>query len=298
MQKITPFLWFTSQAEEAVNLYVSLFKNSNIGDILRYDQASAKASGQPEGSVLTVDFQLCGQNFGAINGGTFFKLTPALSLFVHCETEEEADGLWAKLSDGGEVLMEYGVQPWSAKYGWLNDRFGVSWQISFDKAEKQMIAPAMLFVGDKYGKAEEAITFYTSLFPHSSINMVAKNGPENPTEKEGTIQYANFTLNGQEFNAMEGNSGHHFTFTPATSFAVNCETQEEIDKYWNALSAVPDAEQCGWLTDKYGISWQIVPTLLQKYLMEDSDKSHRVMEAMLTMKKIEIAPLQEAYNAK
>ncbi|MGH9784045.1 MAG: VOC family protein [Terriglobia bacterium] len=119
MQKITPFLWFNNQAEEAVNLYTSLFKNSKILNVSRYGEAAAKVSGRPEGSVMTVAFQLEGQGFIALNGGPHFTFSPAVSFLVNCETQEEVDRLWEKLCEGGEP----------GQCGWLKDRFGVSWQI-------------------------------------------------------------------------------------------------------------------------------------------------------------------------
>lgn len=119
MQKITPFLWFDDQAEEAVNFYASIFNNSKTGNITRYDEASAKASGKPEGSVMTVEFQLEGQDFIALNGGPQFKFTEAVSFSVACKTQEEVDEFWEKLSAGGE----------QGPCGWLKDKYGLSWQI-------------------------------------------------------------------------------------------------------------------------------------------------------------------------
>jgi predicted 3-demethylubiquinone-9 3-methyltransferase (glyoxalase superfamily) len=119
MQKITPFLWFDDQAEEAVSFYVSIFKNSKVGNITRYDEEVAKASGQPAGSVMTIDFQLEGQDFIALNGGPQFKFTEAVSFMVNCETQEEVDEFWKKLSEGGE----------EGPCGWLKDKYGLSWQI-------------------------------------------------------------------------------------------------------------------------------------------------------------------------
>ena len=119
MQKITPFLWFDDQAEEAVKFYTSIFKNSGIGKIARYDKAGEKASGRRAGSVMTVEFQLEGQEFLALNGGPHFKFTEAISLVVNCETQDEVDHFWEKLSAGGQEVQ----------CGWLKDRYGVSWQI-------------------------------------------------------------------------------------------------------------------------------------------------------------------------
>jgi predicted 3-demethylubiquinone-9 3-methyltransferase (glyoxalase superfamily) len=296
MQKITPFLWFDDKAEEAANFYVSLFKDGKIGKVTHYDHASAKVSGMAEESVLTVGFEIAGLEFGALNGGPIFTFTPAISFSVSCETEEEIDELWKKLTDGGSVRMELQKYPFAQKYGWVSDKYGVDWQLMLNH-KKQSISPALLFTEEKYGKAEEAINFYTSLFPDSAVSVMQKRGFEHPeTEKEGTVEYALFTLTGQQFSAMES-TGHHFTFTEATSFAVNCETQEEIDKLWEALSAVPESEQCGWLKDKYGVSWQIVPTILPKLLADpDKEKAGRAMRAMLQMKKLTIAELQKAFD--
>jgi len=119
MQKITPCLWFNDDAEEAVNFYVKLFKNSKIGLITRYEGEAAKVAGKPAGSVLTIAFQLNGEEFTALNGGPLFKFSEAISFAVNCDTQKEIDDLWEKLSSGGEVQQ----------CGWLKDRFGLSWQI-------------------------------------------------------------------------------------------------------------------------------------------------------------------------
>ena len=121
MQKITPFLWFNQEAEEAVKFYTSIFKNSKIGRILRYDKQAAKASGRPAGSVLTIEFELEGQKFVALNGGPQFKFNESVSFVVNCETQEEVDYFWEKLTaDGGE----------ESQCGWLKDKFGLSWQVT------------------------------------------------------------------------------------------------------------------------------------------------------------------------
>ena len=121
MLKITPFLWFDNQAEEAINFYTSIFKNSKIGNVSRYDETSAAASGRPNGSVMTAAFQLEGQEFVALNGGPHFKFTEAISFVVNCESQEEIDYYWAKLSEGGNEKAQ--------QCGWLKDKYGLSWQI-------------------------------------------------------------------------------------------------------------------------------------------------------------------------
>jgi predicted 3-demethylubiquinone-9 3-methyltransferase (glyoxalase superfamily) len=143
-------------------------------------------------------------------------------------------------------------------------------------------------------KAEEAMNFYVSIFKNSKIGSVARYGEAGPGPK-GTVMTAVFELNGQEFIALNG--GPHFKFTEAISFVVNCETQEEVDEFWEKLSEGGEKSRCGWLKDKYGLSWQVVPNVLGK-LMQDKDpeKSKRVMEAMLQMDKLDIKTLKQAYE--
>ena len=299
MQKITPFLWFDKETEEAMNFYISSFKNSKIVSIKRYpDEVLNEHMEGMQGKVLTGVFQLNGYQIMALDGGPIFKFNPSISFFVTCETEEEIDELWEKLSEGGTVRMEFQKYPFAEKFGWVSDKYGVDWQLMLNH-KKQSISPALLFTQDKYGKTEEAVKFYTSLFPNSSITTMQKRGSEHPEpEKEGTVEYASFKLHGQDFNAMES-QGHQFTFNEAISFYVNCETQEEVDKLWKSLSAVPESEQCGWLKDKYGVSWQIVPKALTELMNDpDQEKANQVMKAMLQMKKIDIAELQRAFEGK
>jgi predicted 3-demethylubiquinone-9 3-methyltransferase (glyoxalase superfamily) len=298
MQKITPCLWFDSNTEEAVSFYTSVFKNSKVGKTAYYDEAAAKVSGQKAGSVLTVEFQLEGYDFLALNGGPAFKFTPSISFSVNCETEEEIDGMWKKLSEGGKVLMEFQKYPFSEKYGWCEDRYGVSWQLSLGKSP-QKITPSLLFTQDKAGKVEEAINFYTSLFENSKVETIARYEKDD-FDKEGMIKYSLFTMSGEYFTAMESTLQHEFTFNEAISLSVDCADQEEVDTLWNKLIADGGEEsQCGWLKDKYGVSWQIVPKQLVEYLSDpDREKARRVMQAMLAMKKISVEDLQKAYEGK
>ena len=143
-------------------------------------------------------------------------------------------------------------------------------------------------------KAEEAMKFYISIFKNSKVGNVSRYGEAGPGPK-GTVMVATFQLEGQEFLALNG--GPHFKFTEAISFVVNCETQEEVDEFWEKLSAGGEESQCGWLKDKYGLSWQIVPTVLGEMMQDkDPEKSGRVMNAMLQMKKIDIKTLKQAYE--
>ncbi len=300
-RKITPHLWFDNQAEEAANFYVSLFGNSKIGSVARYGEAGAKASGMPKGSVMTIVFELEGQEFMALNGGPVFRFTPAVSFLVACKAKEEVDALWGKLSQGGTALMELGEYPFSERYGWTQDRYGLSWQVMFmgHREITQKITLTPMFVGDVCGKAEEAIEFYASVFNNAKVGDILRYGKGEEPDREGTIKHAAFTLEGQEFAAMDSALEHNFAFNEAISFMVNCNAQEGIDYYWGKLSADPEAEQCGWLKDKYGVSWQIVPVVLGE-IMQDKDarKSERVMNALLQLKKIDIWGLTAAFEGR
>ena len=155
----------------------------------------------------------------------------------------------------------------------------------------QKITPFLWFDGE----AEEAANFYIAIFKNSKIVDTMRSGDAGPGPK-GSVLGVTFALDGQEFIALNG--GPMFKFSPAISFFVHCETQEEVDKFWNALSADGQKQQCGWLQDKYGVSWQIVPTVLDKMLRDpDSAKSSRVMKAMLQMQKLDIVGLKQAYEA-
>lgn len=298
MQKITPFLWFDNQAEEAAKFYTSIFKNAKIGQITRYGKEGYEIHGREAGSVMTVAFELAGYKLTGLNGGPHFKFTPAISLFVVGETEAEVDALWQKLSQDGTTLMELQKNAWSEKYGWLLDKFGLSWQVSLGRKEDvgQIITPFLMFVGKQHGRAEEASRFYTSVFKNSDVTGILRYGA-GETEPAGTVKHAQFRLNGELFMAMDSALEHPFTFTEGISFVVNCEVQEEVDYFWEKLSDDGQKSRCGWLKDKFGVSWQVVPIVLGEMLQgQDAEKSKRVMEAMLKMDKIDIEILKQAHE--
>lgn len=291
MQKIVSHLWFDKEAKEAAALYASLFKDSKVENITTITDT-------PSGDCDIVSFKLSGQDFMAISAGPYFKLNPSVSFFVVFDNEVEIEEVWNKLMEGGKALMPYGAYPWAHKYGWVEDRYGLSWQLSWSDLHKmeQKITPLIMFTKDAAGKAKEAIGTYTSLFPNSKIEMTVPYTKDD-SDKEGFIKHARFTLNGQGFMAMDSSIGHEFTFNEAVSFIVNCDNQEEIDYYWGKLSAVPESEQCGWVKDKYGVSWQILPSGMGEFLGgPDPEKSKRATAAMLQMKKIDIAALKRAYD--
>jgi Uncharacterized protein conserved in bacteria len=275
---IYPCLWFDGQAKQAAEFYSNVFAGTKI------------TSENP----LVATIELAGQKFMLLNGGPFFTINPSISFYVVCETESEVDLAWKKLCDSGSVLMPLNSYPWSSKYGWVQDKFGVSWQLSAGKLDSvgQKFTPCLMFTQQYAGKAEQAIGFYNSVFRNSSVVGIMRYSADDP-DVEGTVKHAQFKLNGQVFMAMDSSQGHQFCFNEAISLVQECDTQEEIDYYWEKLSAVPEAEQCGWIKDQFGVSWQIVPKILEQ-LMSDPVRSQRVMNAFMQMKKFDIAKLLEA----
>ena len=273
MQKIIPHLWFDTEAKDAAAFYSSLYENSRVKNITTITDT-------PSGDCDIVNFILAGQEFMAISAGPYFKLSPSISLFVVFESEEEIEVVWNELIDGGKALMPYDTYPWAHKYGWLEDKYGLSWQLSWSENHKmeQKITPLLMFTKDVAGKTKEAIEIYTDLFPNSKTEMLVPYSKDDG-DQEGFIKHSRFTLAGQNFMAMDSSGPHEFTFNEALSFVVNCDTQEEIDHYWEKLSAVPEAEQCGWLKDKYGVSWQIVPSIMSD-MMTSGSKEKFDLEAI------------------
>jgi predicted 3-demethylubiquinone-9 3-methyltransferase (glyoxalase superfamily) len=178
----------------------------------------------------------------------------------------------------------------------------LSWQLILSNPEgdsRPPIVPSMLFVGENCGKAEEAINFYLSVFRNSKQGNLIRYSAGQEPDKEGTIMFADFMLENYWFAAMDSAREHNFTFNEAISLMVSCDGQEEIDYYWERLSAVPEAEQCGWLKDKYGVSWQVVPSALDEMMRSGTkEQIARVTEAFLKMKKFELTALQSAYDGK
>jgi predicted 3-demethylubiquinone-9 3-methyltransferase (glyoxalase superfamily) len=281
MQSITPFLWFDNNAEQAIGDYVEIFDDARVERIDRIE-------GGPGDGMISAEFVLEGRPFMAIDGGPHYRFSPATSFFVHTNAREKVDRLWERLTDGGSVMMPLDTYPYSERYGWVQDRYGVSWQVMLaDNAPP--IVPCLLFVGNRFGSAEDAIRFYTSLFPGSAINELVRD-PE-----AGTVMYGSFRLGEHPLVAMESGHEHAFDFTPAISLYLSCNSQEEVDRYWDRLAEGGQIMQCGWLTDRFGVTWQVVPAALKNMLADsDRDRVRRVTECFLGMEKIELAALEQA----
>ena len=281
MQKIYSCLWFDGQAKAAADLYCSIFENSKI----------------TVDTPMVVNFELNGKKFMGLNGGPMFKVNPSISFFVIYNSDEEINSKWNKLSDGGKVMMGLDKYPWSERYGWCQDKFGISWQLMMGKMQGETIVPALMFTKDNSGRAGEAIDFYSSVFKNAETKMISRYEKGEP-DVEGYIKHAQFSLENELFIAMDSSAAHAFTFNEGISLVVDCKDQEEVDYYWNKLIADGGQESmCAWLKDKFGVSWQIVPTKLGELIgSPDKEKANRAMQAMLKMRKIVIADLQKAYD--
>lgn len=299
VQKITPHLWFDKEAKEAAEFYTSLFPNSKINSVTTLRDT-------PSGDTDVVSFQVWGYSLMAISAGPLFKFNPSISFMINFDPSQDSeaktriDDVWKKLMDDGKALMPLDKYPFSERYGWVQDTYGLSWQLILTNPEgdeRPLVIPSLMFVGDMCGKAEEATDFYLSVFRNSKRGAISRYGAEQAPDKEGTVMFTEFNLEGQWFAAMDSARRHDFSFNEAISLIVHCEDQKEIDYFWEKLSAHPESEQCGWLKDKYGVSWQIVPTAMEK-MMATSDKEAlaRVTEAFLKMKKFNLTELTKAYK--
>lgn len=298
-QPITPHLWFDKDAKEASAFYCSVFPDSKITSATTlYDT--------PSGDCDLVSFLVWGQPFMAISAGPLFTFNPSVSFIVNFDpsrepnAREKIDEVWNKLSEGGIPLMALDKYPFSERFGWVQDKYGISWQLMLTNPEgepRPPIVPYLMFVGDNCGKAEEARAFYLSVFRNAKPGTLIRYGPGMKPDKEGTVMFADFMLENTWFAAMDSAHEHKFQFNEAISLLVNCETQEEIDYYWDKLSAVPEAEQCGWLKDKYGVSWQISPAAMDEMMNTGTpEQRERVTKAFLKMKKFNIEELQKAFS--
>ncbi|MEI6949055.1 VOC family protein [Paraflavisolibacter sp. H34] len=301
MQKIIPHLWFDKEAKEAAAFYTSVFPQSAITDtyVLR---------NTPSGDCDVVSFNLWGYSFMAISAGPLFTFNPSISFMVNFDpsqdpqAKERIDTIWHQLSGGGKILMPIDTYPFSERYGWVQDKYGLSWQLILTNPqgeERPLIIPSLLFTGEVSGKAEAAHDFYLSVFRNAKSGGIVRYGKEQAPEKEGTVMFTSFRLEGQWFAAMDSARQHGFGFNESVSFIVNCSGQQEIDRLWEQLSAVPESEQCGWLKDKFGVSWQIVPAAFEKMMRSSTpEQMDRLSGAFMAMKKFDLAKLEAAYEGK
>lgn len=298
-QKIIPHLWFDTQGRQAVEFYSSIFPNASI-------LSTTIIQGSPSGDVEIISFSLAGYEMMCMSAGPFFKINPSISFMLRFNADQDpnAEGalnkFWEQLSDGGVERMPIGAYPFSQRFGWIEDKFGVNWQLHLDppgSPTRPFIIPCMLYVTEAGIAAEEATNLYLSLFQNAARGTTTRYPAGMEPNKEGALMFTEFTLAGEWFIAMDGPSAMHpFRFNEAVSFIVNCDGQTEIDHFWYALSAVPDAEACGWLKDKFGVSWQIVPADMERHMKGEPECVARANAAVMEMKKLDIAEIEKAYR--
>lgn len=293
MQRIVPNLWFDHTAAEAAAFYTSVFPNARVTDTQYYP-----TDGLPDfqkdfaGDVLMVEFEIDGYRIIGINAGPEFPITPSLSFMLNFDpsrdeaAREHLDALWAALSDGGRALMPLGEYDFSPHYGWVQDRYGVSWQLILTDPggdPRPFIVPSLLFGDGVQNRAGEALDFYAEVFPGTRKGTLVRYSEQVGPATPGAVMFADLEIGGQWFAFMDSGVDQGFSFTCGVSLMLECADQAELDRYWEQLSAVPEAEQCGWCADRFGVSWQVVPANLGE-LMQGPDAYQKLLE----MKKIDI----------
>jgi predicted 3-demethylubiquinone-9 3-methyltransferase (glyoxalase superfamily) len=299
MSKITPHLWFDSQAKEAAELYSDTFPDSRVTNI-------TTLSDTPTGDCDVVSFTVWGHPFMAISAGPLFEINPSISFIVNFDPASVPDAagaldrVWAKLTDGGKELMPLGEYPFSKRYAWVADRYGVSWQLLLsdpDGEDRPPIVPSLMFTGEVCGKAGEARDAYIAAFGDAERGQSVPYPEGSEPDQPGSTMFSDLRLADTWLAAMDSAYDHGFGFNEAVSLMISCADQAEIDHYWEQLSAVPEAEQCGWLKDRFGVSWQVVPTAMEEMMSQGSkEQIDRLTQAFLPMKKLDLAALRAAYE--
>ena len=224
-------------------------------------------------------------------------INPSISFFVQVDSVEETERLFETLAEGRKALMPFDTYPWSERYAWVADRYGVSWQLTTSRGlpDAASVFPCLMFAGAQHGRAHEAMQTYGRVFPGERIDTVEHyTSGEGPV---GTVKHARFVLAGQQMVAMDSHIDHGFTFNEAVSLQVMCDNQQDVDRYWVTLSEGGEQGTCGWLKDRFGLSWQVVPRRVAHWMTaEDTAARDRVFQAMLGMNKLDIAALQTAFD--
>lgn len=272
-----PCLWFDGNGRDAADFYTSVFPSSKMLD----------------SNPIVTTFELINTKYMALNGGPMYKMTPAFSFSVYCENENETGRLYNMLSENGKILIPLDKYDWSPLYAWVEDKFGVSWQLDASSSgQKEKIIPTLLFVNQKNTLVKSALEYYKNIFPGSDTILEAPFSPGSGMPA-GSLLFARFQLHGNVMNIMSSTESYDYDFTPGNSIVVECETQEEIDYFWEKLGNEGHYSMCGWLEDKHGVSWQIIPAILPQ-LMADPGKAEKVTQAFMKMQKLEIATLLDS----
>ncbi len=305
MQKIIPNVWCSRTAEEAGAFYATAIPGSASRVESRYPEHGLLDFQRDfAGAPLTVAVDLADPRGATtritlINAGDEFSPNPSMSFILNHDPllfdgDEAAartrlDETWAQLAEGGSVLMPLQEYPFSRRYGWVQDRYGVSWQLMLTDPEgdpRPFVIPSLLFGGDAQNHASEAIGLYVSVFEDAEAGNRFPYGRQTGPATPEALMFGEFRIGAQWFSVMDSGVEQDFSFTCGMSLQVDCADQAEIDRLWDALSAVPAAEQCGWLADRFGVSWQIVPADMEALMSRPDAYAH-----VMTMKKIVIADI-------
>lgn len=267
-----PCFWYDSDSAGAAALYLQAFGTGHI----------------VETTPISTIWELYGRRLMGINGGPRYRPNGSLSLFVQRSAEEEVRGAFETLAQDGQVFMPLSPKEWSPLYGWVQDRYGVNWQIAQGRVDAAdfTLMPALTFFGAQAGRAKEAMELYTSIFSSSTVD-------ELHTGEDGRIMFAAAHLGGQTVAFMDGPDSQDIPFSEGASLSVACETQVEIDYFWDRLVEGGRESRCGWLVDRFGVSWQIVPAVLGA-LMSNPERAQRVVAAFLPMNKLDLETLLNA----
>lgn len=288
MQPIIPHLWYDTEAKEAVAFYVELF-----GGKLDWTYTITDT---PSGDADLIQFQLGDMTLAAISAGPYFKLNESMSLMVNVASKDEVTRLYQALSEGGRILMPLGEYPFSPCYVWLEDRFGLSWQLSYapDLDKPYQFDICLLFSQDQVGLAQPMLDYYKDKLPQASVGQVSYYGEGEAAVEAAKLNYAELLVGGQKMIVMDHGYGGEASFNEAFSLMVYVDSQDELNFYYDLLSAVPEAEMCGWVKDQFGISWQIVPRILMEaYDTASPETVKAVNDAVLQMRRLDFDQIKE-----
>ncbi len=282
--KMACCLWIDGAPQETADFYLDIFDKSEQKRSLRFVE---DIHGRP-GEIATIELNLAGSEFILLNGGPEFTPTPAISYVINCEDNTQLENVWQRLSADGTVLMEFQEYPEIGLFGWVEDRYGFSWQVKIGEGA-QSITPCIMFANERYEKAQEAVTEWLTIFGGGTDFRLLND--------DQTTQLTGFHLYDQSFLTMDSPEEHKFGFSMANSFYIYCEDQDEIDRLWESVTNEGTEYPCGWMMDKFGISWQTVPRDLSDLLDDHHfEKAYQTTLALYKMKKIDIEKLRSVHR--